>query len=77
MAQIFFGLSIACGAMPAYASGCPEKEKIGRNTWIIGLANSATSIYAGFIIFAYLGHLAYAEGKSVADVAGLYTVNVV
>jgi SNF family Na+-dependent transporter len=69
VAQIFFGLGIACGIMPAYTSGCPEKEKIGRNAWIIGIANSATSIYAGFVSFAFLGHLAYTEGKSVADVA--------
>lgn len=55
--------------MPAYASSCPKNEKVGRNTWVIGLANSATSVYAGFIVFTFLGHLASEERKSVADVA--------
>ena len=69
VAQIFFGLSIACGAMPAYGSGCAKTEKIGRNTWVIGLSNSATSIYAGFVVFTFLGHLARQQGTSVPDVA--------
>jgi len=40
-----------------FTSSCPKNAKIGRNTWVIGLANSATSLFAGLIIFSYLGYL--------------------
>jgi SNF family Na+-dependent transporter len=36
---------------------------------VIGLANSATSLYAGFVIFTVLGNLAHEQAKSVPDVA--------
>ena len=69
VAQIFFGLSIACGNMPAYGSGCARDNKIGRNAWVIAVANAATSLYAGFVVFTFLGHLAHVDGVSVNDVA--------
>lgn len=39
-----------------------------RNTFIITTANVLTSIFAGFVIFAYLGYLAYITGQNVSDV---------
>ena len=69
VAQIFFGLSIACGSMPAYASNCSRSENVGRNTWTVGVANSATSVFAGFVVFCFLGHLAHVEGVTVPEVA--------
>jgi SNF family Na+-dependent transporter len=69
VAQIFFGLSIACGSMPAYASNCARSENVGRNTWTVGVANSATSVFAGFVVFCFLGHLAHREGVTVPEVA--------
>ena len=39
-----------------------------RNTLIISLANALTSIFAGFVIFAYLGYLSYITGQNVSDV---------
>lgn len=39
-----------------------------RNTFIITSANVLTSIFAGFVIFAYLGYLAYITGQDVSDV---------
>jgi hypothetical protein len=39
-----------------------------RNTFLISLANVLTSIFAGFVIFAYLGYLAYITGQGVEDV---------
>ena len=69
VAQIFFGLSIACGSMPAYASNCSRSENVGRNTWTVGVANSATSVFAGFVVFCFLGHLAHVQGVTVPEVA--------
>ena len=68
-AQIFFGLSVACGAMPAYASNCPRSERCERNAVVIAIANAATSVFAGFVVFAFLGHLARSERVPIADVA--------
>lgn len=39
-----------------------------RNTLIVSIANVLTSIFAGFVIFAYLGYLSYITGQEVADV---------
>ena len=38
------------------------------NTLVITIANVLTSIFAGFVIFAYLGYLSYITGQDVADV---------
>ena len=107
IAQIFFGLSICCGAMPvsvlhsrtvsrpypiissppkyqcpitnqsttarvsvqAYSSNCDRTERCGRNAWIVAASNSGTSLFAGFVVFTFLGYLAHAEGVGVGDVA--------
>ena len=39
-----------------------------RNTLIVSIANVLTSIFAGFVIFAYLGYLSYITGQEVGDV---------
>jgi hypothetical protein len=39
-----------------------------RNTFVITIANVLTSIFAGFVIFAYLGYLSYITGQNVDDV---------
>ena len=69
VAQIFFGLSVCCGAMPAYASNCPRDERCGANAVRVAVANSLTSLLSGFVVFAFLGHLAMTRGVDVADVA--------
>jgi len=65
--QIFFSLSIAFGAMTAYASHCPRDEPAVRNSVVIALSNSLFSFVSGFAVFAILGYLATIEGKDIAD----------
>jgi len=67
--QIFFGLSLSVGVMLAYSSHQPKSSKVVRNTWIIALGNSFTSIFAGFAVFAVLGHFAFLQEASVETVA--------
>jgi hypothetical protein len=38
-----------------------------RDTTIVGLANSAASIFAGFVVFAILGYVAEQEGQQVCS----------
>jgi len=39
-----------------------------RATLVVSIANVLTSIFAGFVIFAYLGYLSYITGQNVEDV---------
>jgi solute carrier family 6 amino acid transporter-like protein 5/7/9/14 len=39
-----------------------------RYTLVITISNVLTSIFAGFVIFAYLGYLAYITGQQVQNV---------
>ena len=67
--QVFFGLSLSVGVMIAYSSHQPKENKVVRNSWIITLGNSMTSIVAGFAVFALLGHFAHTSGADLQDVA--------
>ncbi|KAJ8354409.1 hypothetical protein SKAU_G00219760 [Synaphobranchus kaupii] len=53
--QIFFSLSLAFGGLIAFSSYNPQKNNCERDALIVGLINSATSIYASIPIFAILG----------------------
>jgi NSS family neurotransmitter:Na+ symporter len=67
--QVFFGLSLSVGVMIAYSSHQPKENNVVRNSWIITLGNSMTSIVAGFAVFALLGHFAHTSGLDLEDVA--------
>ncbi|KAK3281407.1 hypothetical protein CYMTET_10800 [Cymbomonas tetramitiformis] len=66
--QIFFGLSVGGGMMVSYSSSQPKTAKAVSNTWIVALANSFCSIYAGFAVFCILGYLAHTSGDTVENV---------
>lgn len=67
--QIFFGLSLSVGVMICYSSHQPAESKVVRNSWIIALGNSVTSIIAGFAVFGLLGHFAHSSGVELSEVA--------
>ncbi len=66
--QIFFSLSIGFGIMIAYASFLPKKSDIVNNAFLIGFANSATSLLASIAIFSTLGYLSVQRGVPVSKV---------
>nr|XP_043908486.1 sodium-dependent neutral amino acid transporter B(0)AT1-like [Solea senegalensis] len=53
--QIFFSLSVAFGGLIAFASYNEEKNNVERDTLVVGIINSATSLYASISIFSILG----------------------
>jgi solute carrier family 6 GABA transporter-like protein 1 len=67
VSQIFFSLSVTFGVMTAYGSHCPRSEPAFVNSLVVGFANSAYSIIAGFAVFAALGNLAYLESVPVEE----------
>jgi neurotransmitter:Na+ symporter, NSS family len=69
ISQIFFTLSLAFGIMIAYASFNKESQDVAGDGYITALANSAISLFAGFVVFSVLGYMAVTQGVSVNDVA--------
>jgi len=67
--QIFYSLSASWGGLITLSSYNQFNNNILRDTMVVVLANSATSIFAGFTIFSFLGYMAYVLGVDVDDVA--------
>jgi len=67
--QIFFSLSICFAIMITYSSYLPKKTDIVNNGFMVALINCGFSLLAGFAIFGVLGHMAFASGMGVEDVA--------
>ncbi|XP_017276500.1 inactive sodium-dependent neutral amino acid transporter B(0)AT3-like [Kryptolebias marmoratus] len=53
--QIFFSLSVAAGGLMAVSSYNDEKNDCERDAVLVGVINSATSLYASIPIFSILG----------------------
>ena len=54
--QVLFSLSPCMGILVSFASFLPKKSPTIKDSLIICLTNSFTSIYAGFVVFAVLGY---------------------
>ncbi|XP_025086985.1 sodium- and chloride-dependent glycine transporter 1-like isoform X2 [Pomacea canaliculata] len=67
--QIFYSLSACSGGLIAMSSFNKFTNNCYRDALIVALLNSATSIYAGFVIFSILGFMAYEKGVPVSEVA--------
>uniref|UniRef100_A0A674N2A5 Transporter n=1 Tax=Takifugu rubripes TaxID=31033 RepID=A0A674N2A5_TAKRU len=62
--QIFFSLSVAFGGLISFASYNEEKNNCERDALIVGIINSATSLYASISVFSILGFKATNAYKS-------------
>ncbi|XP_062307819.1 sodium- and chloride-dependent GABA transporter ine isoform X1 [Osmerus eperlanus] len=68
-AQVFNSIGIGFGTMVSMASYNKFNNNILRDTLIVSLANSATSILAGFVIFSAIGYMAHIHNLPVDNIA--------
>ncbi|XP_030214771.1 sodium- and chloride-dependent GABA transporter ine isoform X1 [Gadus morhua] len=68
-AQVFNSIGIGFGSMISLASYNKFNNNILRDTLIVALTNSATSILAGFVIFSAIGYMAHVHNLPVDDIA--------
>ncbi|XP_068243175.1 sodium-dependent nutrient amino acid transporter 1-like [Palaemon carinicauda] len=66
--QCFFSLSVGFGAIISYSSYNDFRHNVYRDAWILSLADTFTSLLAGFTIFCILGNLAFELGVDVSEV---------
>uniref|UniRef100_V5I972 Transporter n=1 Tax=Anoplophora glabripennis TaxID=217634 RepID=V5I972_ANOGL len=66
--QIFFAYSIGCGALPAMGSYNKFHHNAYKDAVITCVVNTLTSLFAGVVTFAILGHLALKQNVDVSDV---------
>jgi len=66
--QSFFSLGVGFGALTTYSSYNKFHHNSYKDALIISFADTFTSILAGTVIFAILGHLSYELGLPVKDV---------
>ncbi|XP_033731468.1 sodium- and chloride-dependent GABA transporter 3-like, partial [Pecten maximus] len=67
--QIMWSYSIGIGALTALGSYNKFHHNSYRDVTIFALINSGTSIFAGFLIFTILGHMAFLQDTTVDKVA--------
>ncbi|KAK1160132.1 sodium- and chloride-dependent GABA transporter 1-like isoform X1 [Acipenser oxyrinchus oxyrinchus] len=68
-AQIFNSIGISFGSMISMASYNKFYNNILRDTLIVALTNSATSIFAGLVIFSAIGYMAHIHHLPVDNIA--------
>ncbi|CAG0898483.1 unnamed protein product [Cyprideis torosa] len=67
--QVMGSLSLGAGGLVTLASYNNYDYNLVRDTLVIGLGNSLTSMYAGLAIFSSLGYMARELGVKIEDVA--------
>ncbi|XP_064605350.1 sodium- and chloride-dependent glycine transporter 1-like [Liolophura sinensis] len=67
--QIFYSMGMGWGGLHALASYNRFHNNTLKDALIVSIGGCLTSFFAGFVIFAYLGHMAGKLGKDVEEVA--------
>jgi solute carrier family 6 amino acid transporter-like protein 5/7/9/14 len=67
--QVFFTLSLSIGTVATLASFNDIHHDSIKDVFVLCIGDTLTAIFAGFIIFAYLGAMAHRLGTTVAEVA--------
>ncbi|KAF2369075.1 Sodium:neurotransmitter symporter [Trinorchestia longiramus] len=68
VSQSFFSLSVGFGSITMFASYNGFRHNVYRDSTIISITDTFTSLLAGFTIFSILGHLAHQLGVPVSEV---------
>lgn len=66
--QIFYSLGVAVGSQLLLSSYNPFNSNAHRDAVLIGLCNSLTSLYAGFVVFGVVGYIATKKNMPVESV---------
>ncbi|XP_065190518.1 sodium-dependent neutral amino acid transporter B(0)AT1-like [Sycon ciliatum] len=66
--QIFYSLGLGFGGLVAYSSYNKKDNNTLKDTLIITLINSGTSIFGAIVIFSILGHLSVKNGIKLSEV---------
>ena len=67
--QIFYSLSLAFGIMVAYGSYKHNDDDIAKDTWITALLDIGISLFAGLVVFAILGYMAWKTNTPLEELA--------
>uniref|UniRef100_A0A672RU08 Solute carrier family 6 member 14 n=1 Tax=Sinocyclocheilus grahami TaxID=75366 RepID=A0A672RU08_SINGR len=67
--QVFFSLYIAWGGLMALSSYNKFYNNCYQDSIIVCVTNCGTSVFAGFVIFSMLGHMAHVYRRPMSEVA--------